>query len=757
MKKLFIFVSLLLTIMSYSQDRKGNQEFPFLDYNLTLDQRVNDLISRLTPEEMVSQMMNSTPGIDRLGIPPYDWWNEALHGVARSGKATCFPQTIGMAATFDNEALYKTFVMISDEARAKYNKAQKEKNYHRYYGLTFWTPNINIFRDPRWGRGQETYGEDPYLTSQMGLAVVKGLQGDNDKYLKTHACAKHFAVHSGPEALRHIFNAEPSARDLWETYLPAFKVLVQEGDVEEVMCAYNSLDGAPCCSSKRLLMKILRDDWGYKHIVTSDCGAINDLWQPTKSHERHLTFKNDAVAASREAILSGTDIECGSSYGALKDGLDKGTVLPEELTPSLKKLFKERMKLGVFDPDSIVPYSSIPYSIVEGPEHVNQALKMSRESMVLLKNDGVLPLSKELKNIAVVGPNANNKKMQKGNYYGAPETIVSILEGIQNKLPETNIIYKEGCDIVADVNDASVIKKIDETVSAVKNSDVIIYVGGITASYEGEESSLKIDGFDKGDRTNIQEPIVQLQLVKKLVATGKPVIYVLCTGSAIALNWEDKNVNAILNAWYPGEQGGNAVADVLFGDYNPAGRLPVTFYKSVDQIPDFTDYNMTGRTYRYFEGKPLYSFGYGLSYSSFKYGKASLSKKSLKLSDLISYQKAYNQAPNGIKKENLANKSCLSISIPVTNKSQIDGDEVIQVYVKYNEDKYGPIKSLKAFKRVNIPAGKKVSTVLNLTASSFETFNDEDQAIGIYPGSYTIYYGSSSNEKDLKTLKLTIK
>ena len=864
-KQLTVATLLLLLATSCGEKR---QDFPFRNPDLPLEERIDDLLSRLTPEEKVGQMMNTTPAIERLGIPAYDWWNEALHGVARAGQATVFPQAIALAATFDDEAVHETFTMVSDEARAKYHQYQRDKEYDRYKGLTFWTPNINIFRDPRWGRGMETYGEDPYLTEKMGVAVVRGLQGDDPAYLKTHACAKHYAVHSGPEWNRHEFDVEVSPRDLYETYLPAFEALVKEADVQEVMCAYNRFEGKPCCGSDRLLIDILRNGWGYDGIIVSDCGAINDFWQKDKNTPRHETHP-DAESASADAVLSGTDLECGDSYKALIKAMADGKITEADLDVSLRRLLKGRFELGMFDPDERVPYAQIPYSVVESPEHVAKALEMARKSIVLLKNkNNLLPLSKELRKIAVVGPNALDSTMQWANYNGFPTKTVTILEGIREKVPNTNVIYELGCGHTADFvmkdlggyitsaagqgfaseffnntdfsgapvytglakelhyttggntqfapnvnlthfsarftgefeapmdgaielklsgNDAFRLyigtEKVAEvweneygaekaytlnakkgekypikieymqrlgsadlnfsigvptpvdyrgTADKVKDADVILFVGGISPRLEGEEMPVDAEGFRKGDRTNIELPTVQKKMIQALVATGKPVVYIVCTGSALALNWENEHVDAIVNAWYSGQQGGKAVADVLFGDYNPAGRLPITFYKSVEQLPDFLDYSMKGRTYRYMTQTPLYPFGYGLSYTTFAYENARLSK------------------------DRISTDEPVTLSFDITNTGKRDGDEVAQIYIKNPNDPNGPIKALKAFKRVHVKAGESQSLSVTLASKAFQSFNDNTQTMEVRPGNYQILYGGSSADNDLQRINIII-
>jgi len=708
--------------------RSQNQDLPFRNPSLSTEKRIDDLLGRLTLEEKVMQMMDYTPAIERLGIPVYNWWNEALHGVARTGLATVFPQAIALAATFDETAMFETFSIISDEARAKYHNYQNGKQFDRYKGLTFWTPNINIFRDPRWGRGMETYGEDPYLTEKMGVAAVKGLQGDDPKYFKSFACAKHFAVHSGPESNRHSFNVSVSNRDLWQTYLPAFESLVKDGNVQQVMCAYNRFEGKPCCGSDKLLVDILRNSWGYKGIVVSDCGAIDDFYQKDKRTPRHETHP-DAPTASADAVLNGTDVECGSSYKSLIDAVKKGLIKESQIDVSLRRLFKGRFDLGMFDPDEMVKWSKIPYSVVDCQANRDKALQMARESMVLLKNkNNTLPLSKKIKTIAVVGPNAHDSIMLWANYNGFPSKTTTILQGIKNKLPNSTIIYEKGCRHTGEVNADS----LNLAVSKVKNADVILFVGGISPRLEGEEMRVTVEGFKGGDRTNIEIPTVQKEMVKALKATGKPVVYVLCTGSALALNWEEENVDAILNAWYGGEAAGTAVADILFGDYNPAGRLPVTFYKSIDQLPAFEDYSMKGRTYRYMTEKPLYPFGFGLSYTTFTYKSARLSKSVICKTDSV------------------------KLSVEVQNTGKRDGDEVVQVYLRNPNDPNGPLKALKSFKRVSLKAGESKKVSFGLDAVAFNSFNDQTQKFEILPGKYELLYGGSSDDQSLKKIGLEI-
>lgn len=703
------------------------QQLPFQNPALTPLVRATDLLQRLTLEEKISQMCDQSAAIPRFDMPPFQWWNEALHGVARAGRATVFPQTIGLAATFDDFAVKETFRFVSDEARAKNTEFRKNNSFRKYEGLTFWTPNINIFRDPRWGRGMETYGEDPWLTSRMGVAVVRGLQGDpSSKYIKTMACAKHFAVHSGPEWNRHSFDAENiSQRDLWETYLPAFKALVKEADVRQVMCAYNRFDGKPCCNSDQLLQQILRNDWGYQHVVVSDCGAISDFFE--KGH--HETSAGPAEA-SAAAVITGTDLECGTEYKSLGEAVQKGLITEEKINVSLLRLLKARFELGLFDPDSMVLWTRIPMEEVESVEHQAKALEMARKSIVLLSNKKqTLPLSKSIRKIAVMGPNANDSVMQWANYNGFPSKTVTILEGIRSKLPAGSVVYNKGCDYVKELDGDKNPIDYDAVAQKVKDVDAVIFVGGISPKLEGEEMKVKLPGFKGGDRTNIDLPMVQEKMLKALKKLGKPVIFVLCSGSAMALPWENKNLDAILAAWYPGQAGGTAVADVLFGDFNPAGRLPVTFYASSKDLPDYQDYDMNkGRTYRYFKGKPLYSFGYGLSYTTFAYSNANLNKTVLPL------------------------KNMLTLSFDLKNTGDVAGEEVAQVYIRNLQDPEGPIKSLRGFRRVKVLPGVTKEIRFYLTPAAFEFFDTETNTMKVKPGKYEIMYGGSSDQKALKSL-----
>ena len=701
-----------------------NNQPAYKNTNLSPEKRAEALLKELTLEEKVSLMMDTSQPVERLGIKKYNWWNEALHGIARNGLATVFPMPIGLAATFDAEAVHDMFVTVSDEARAKNTKAAAEGSYERYEGLTVWTPNINIFRDPRWGRGIETYGEDPYLTATLGVEVVKGLQclGEDEKYDKMHACAKHFAVHSGPEWNRHTFNAENiKPRDLYETYLPAFEALVKDAQVKEVMCAYNRFEGDPCCDSDQLLIKILREEWDYQGIVVSDCWAISDFYREENSHKTHP----DSASASAAAVLSGTDLECGNSYLSLVDGVKRGLIKESDIDVSVKRLLKARYELGEMDDPKEVSWTKIPFSVVASKEHHEQALEMARKTMTLLQNkNNILPLKRGGKTFALVGPNANDSIMQWGNYNGFPSHTITMLEGIQKAIAEDDkLIHVPGCSWVKGESN------IPQTLAQVKDADVIIFAGGISPQLEGEEMGVDLPGFRGGDRTDIELPAIQRQLLKALKAAGKKIVLVNYSGSPIGLEPETQSCDAILQAWYPGQAGGQAVAEVLFGDYNPAGRLPVTFYKNVDQLPDFEDYNMTGRTYRYFQGEPLFPFGHGLSYTTFTYGDV--------------------QLPASAKDD-----ETIKICVPVTNSGKMDGDEIVQVYIKKQSDTEGPIKALRAFKRVHIPAGQTIQVELELTPKQLEWWDAETNTMRTQAGNFDVMIGRNSEDLQTKTIVL---
>lgn len=839
------------------------QTWPYQNPNLPARERAVDLCSRLTLEEKAKLMLDESPAIPRLGIKKFFWWSEALHGAANMGNVTNFPEPVGMAASFNPDLLYRVFDIASTEFRAQYN--------HRMYdlkgedmkmrSLSVWTPNVNIFRDPRWGRGQETYGEDPYLTSVMGVQVVKGLQGPEDaKYRKLWACAKHYAVHSGPEYTRHSANlTDVPVRDFWETYMPAFKTLVQDANVREVMCAYQRLDDDPCCGSNRLLQQILRDEWGFKYLVVSDCGAVSDFYTSHKS-------SSSPVTASAKATLAGTDVECGYGYAyrSIPEAVKRGLITEAEVDKHVVRLLEGRFDLGEMDDPALVEWSKIPYSAMSTKASAQVALDMARQTIVLLQNKGgILPLKKGAEKIAVIGPNAHNEPMMWGNYNGTPNHTVTILDGIRTK--QKKLMYLPGCDLTNDqvmachiatecvtpdgkkglkgtfwgntemkgkpfttayytkpvnvttagmhvfadnlpVEDFSakyettftpkeageyvvnvestghfelyingekkfthhiwratptrtVLKaekgqsfqievrfqtvktwgasmKIDvarelpidyqQTIAQLKGIDKVIFCGGIAPSLEGEEMPVNIDGFKGGDRTHIELPEVQRAFLKALKAAGKQVIFVNCSGSAIALQPETESCDAIVQAWYAGQEGGMAVADVLFGDYNPSGKLPVTFYKNSQQLPDYEDYSMKGRTYRYFND-PLFAFGYGLSYTTFQVGDAKVE----------------------------GTEGSYQVTIPVTNTGRRNGTEVLQLYIRDVADKEGPLKSLRAFQRVNVKAGQTATATLNLTPKSFEFWDAATNTMRTKPGTYELFYGTSSQDQDLKKMTIT--
>lgn len=858
---------LLLALTFLLVGNLWGQQLPYQNPNLTSEQRAKDLISRLSLTEKATLMCDISDAIPRMGIKKFNWWSEALHGFANNTNVTVFPEPVGMAASFDDKLVYTIFNAVSDEARAKYNEAtQKGQENKRFLSLSVWTPNVNIFRDPRWGRGQETYGEDPYLTSRMGVSVVKGLQGPADsKYKKLLACAKHFAVHSGPEWSRHslnINNIDP--RELWETYLPAFKSLVQDADVRQVMCAYQRLDDEPCCGNTQLLQRILRDQWGYKYMVVADCGAVSDFYT---SHK----VSSDAVHAASKGVWAGTDVECQWAdhiYKQLPEAVSKGLITEEEINKHLLRVLIGRFDLGEMDNDALVPWSKIPMSIVNNDEHRKLALDMALKSMTLLQNkNNTLPLSKS-KKIAVVGPNANDKPMLWGNYNGTPVRTITILDGIASKLSAEKIIYDKGCDLVEDkvtesyfgqcsidgkkglkasywnnkdlsgdivatqqianpiklttagqhefatgvrlegfsgkyeteftpsksedlvfrcgatgyfelfvngvsqarynnwrtlpsripfkvesgkkykieiryaqLNDWQANLEFDfgkeiavnytELLKKLAGTDIVVFVGGLSTQLEGEEMPVSYPGFKGGDRTDIELPAVQRNCLQALKQAGKKVIFVNCSGSAIAMVPETESCDAILQAWYGGESGGQAVADVLFGDYNPSGKLPITFYKSIKQLSDFEDYSMKGRTYRYMSD-PLFPFGFGLSYTTFSIGNAKLNNTAIK-----------------------ANES-VELTIPVSNKGKRNGTEIVQVYVRKLNDTYGPLKTLKGFQRVDVSAGKTAQAVINLPYNSFEFFDRSTGKMDVAAGEYEVLYGNSSDAKDLKTTTIMI-
>ena len=684
--------------------------------------RVRDLVSRMSLAEKVQQMRNATPAIPRLGVPAYNYWNECLHGVARAGVATVFPQAIGMAATWDVPLVHQEADVIATEARAKNNDYRSKHNGDsaQYYGLTFWTPNINIFRDPRWGRGQETYGEDPFLTARLGVAFIRGLQGDDTNYVKAMACAKHFAVHSGPEPTRHEFDAEPPERDFYETYLPQFEAAVREGKVGAVMGAYNSVYGRPACANPLLLTKILRRDWGFDGHVVSDCGAIYDIFG-----NHHFADTPEAAAAA--AVQAGTDLCCGVDYNSLTRAVKEGLITEKEIDVAVGRLLEARFRLGLFDPPEKVPFARIPISENDSPAHEALALKVARESIVLLKNDGVLPLDrKKIKRIVVIGANADSALVLLGNYNGKPARPVTILDGIK-KIAGTNItvIYEPGCPLVFPADGGGKLDANDwiRAVQAAWSADAVIYVGGISPKLEGEEMKVNCDGFSGGDRTKIELPEIQTEMLQALQASGRPVVFVNCSGSAMAIPWEAENLPAIVQAWYPGEQGGRAVAEVLFGDVNPAGRLPVTFYRSTENLPAFDDYSMDNRTYRYFEGTPLFAFGHGLSYTKFDYSGARLNAANFSAGDTV------------------------KVSFAVKNSGARDGGEVVQIYYRHVHPAPSQAKlALCGFVRLPLVQSQSAHVTLNVPVERFRHWDNLKKQYAVEPGDYEILIGAASDD-----------
>ncbi len=673
---------------------------PYKDRSLPAQERARDLVSRLSLEEKASLMWHTSAPVEALGIPAYNWWNEALHGVARNGKATVFPQPIGMAASFDEPLVNALFTLAAQEARIKHRQALQNGESGHYQGLTFWTPNINLFRDPRWGRGMETYGEDPYLTGRMGMAVVRGLQGPLDApVLRAHACAKHFAVHSGPEWNRHQFNAEVSERDLRESYLPAFKDLVTKAGVQEVMIAYNRFRGVPCGANDYLVNTILRGEWGYEGLVVSDCWAVSDF-----TGEQFHNYSEDPLHAVAEAVHNGTDLECGGLYNLIPEAVATGLLDESDVDRSLERLLTARFRLGELDGDNS-PWDHLPDEMVESVPHRSLALKMALESIVLLQNrDGILPLDPHAR-IALIGPNADDREMQWGNYNGVPDFTITLAGALEERM--LSIPVYRGCEWVEE-------GKTDETalLRQLENIDIVIFAGGITPRMEGEDMPVDLPGFRGGDRTDIQLPEVQRHLLRRLHDAGKRIVLVNYSGSAMGLEPETVTCDAILQAWYPGEEGGRAVAHILFGTESPSGKLPVTFYRSIDQLPDFEDYDMKGRTYRFFEGDPLFPFGHGLSYTTFSYGKAKVKRGMLE--------------------------------VKVTNSGQRDGTEVVQLYVRRPSDPFGPSKTLRGFQRVQIPAGKTVKVRFPLSEETFLGWNEEEQDMLPLKGKWELLVGGSS-------------
>ena len=685
--------------------------------------RAKELVAQMTLEEKVGQTLYQAPAIPRLGIKAYNWWNEALHGVARAGTATVFPQAIGMAATFDEDLLEQVGDAVSTEARAKFNMQQKADDTDIYKGLTFWAPNVNIFRDPRWGRGHETFGEDPYLTSRLGVRYVMGLQGHDEDYLKAAACAKHFAVHSGPESVRHEFNAEVSEQDLRETYLPAFKACVQEGKVEAVMGAYNRTNGAPCCGNSYLLQDILRKEWGFEGHVTSDCWAIKDF------HEGHLVTSTPVESVSM-AMNNGCDLNCGNLFHFLTQAVENGMVDEKRLDEAVENLFMERMKLGVLDKKEENPFDKIPYTVVDSEEMRKLNREVARRSVVLLKNENhILPLDKKkLHTIGVIGPNADSRKALVGNYEGTSSRYITVLEGIEDYVGENvRVLYSEGCHLYRDrTSNLAMEHDRDSEVRAVcEASDVVIAVVGLDATLEGEEGDTGNE-YGSGDKPNLNLPGLQPDIIRIAKESGKPVIVVLLAGSAMALSWEDEHVDAILDGFYPGAQGGAAIAEILFGGANPEGKLPITFYQTTEELPEFTDYAMKGRTYRYMENEALYPFGYGLSYTTYAYGNLECVKPF--------------DAQDGI-----------TLQVTVTNTGDREGTETLQVYVKAKREGT-PNPQLKYVKKITLKPGESVTEEIHLSPEAFMLY-DEKGNFTLEKGAYDIFVGGC--QPDARSAALT--
>ena len=699
----------------------------YLNLDLPFERRRDDLVARMTLEEKVSQMQDVAPAIERLGIPAYNWWNEALHGVARSGLATSFPQAIGLAATWDDSLIFRMATVISDEARAKHHEYVRAGSRQRYQGLTFWSPNINLFRDPRWGRGQETYGEDPFLSGRLAMQFIRGMQGDDPKYLKTVATVKHFAVHSGPEPERHRFDAVVSERDLRESYLPHFAAGIRAGGAYSLMCAYNRVDGKAACGSDMLLKDILRGEWGFPGYIVSDCGAIDDI------HLRHKVVATGAEAAAL-AVKTGTDLECGRVYTNLVDAVKQGLITEGEIDTSVKRLFLARFQLGMFDPPDRVRWAQIPYGVLDQPAHRGLARQVARKSIVLLKNaGGVLPLRKDLGTLAVLGPNADQWRMLLGNYNGMPADPVTPLRGIREAVGKgTRVLYARGADLAngfpePDVPLAPAETLAAEAVKAAQRADAVVLFLGLTARLEGEEMPVEIEGFRGGDRTRIDLPAAQERLLERIVAVGRPTALVLLNGSALAVTWAQQHVPAIVEAWYPGQAGGTAIADVLFGDYNPGGRLPVTFYKNVDDLPPFDDYRMEGRTYRFFKGTPLYPFGYGLSYTTFAYTKLRTSAGTLTAGDT------------------------LTVRVDLTNTGKREGDEVAQLYVRHLASRVArPREDLRGYQRVTLRPGETRTVDFPLSAASLAYWNPDAHRWVVEDEPVEIAVGASSADIRLR-------
>ena len=709
---------MILSILAFSI----SQTLPYQDPQLPAAERAKDLVARMTTDEKIAQCMMDAPAIPRLGVPKYFYWSEALHGIARNGVATVFPQAIGLAATWDPELMQTVATKISTEARAKYAGAIAKNQRDIYKGLTLWSPNVNIFRDPRWGRGQETYGEDPFLTSRMGVAFVKGIQGDDPNYLRAVATPKHFAVHSGPEPLRHGFDAKVTETELRETYLPAFEACIREGKAGSCMSAYSGFNGIPATGNPWLLTTLLRDEWGFNGAVVSDVDSVADILYG------HHTVK-DLAEASAMAIKAGNDECSGSSYKALKPALERGLISEADIDRAATRLFTLRFRLGMFDTAEKCAYNAIPQSEIDTTGHEQLALKAARESLVLLKNDGILPLqTQKYKHVAVIGPVAKSQSVLVGNYNGDPARPVTILDGIKRKFESAgaSVEYVEGCQLAKPTKGQIKPTDYTKTDDLVRKSDLVILTLGITPDLEGEEMPVQNEGFAGGDRTSLQLPAPQRELLEHLAALGKPVVVVLTAGSAVSI--DPKLANGILLQWYSGEQGGTAVADTLLGQTNPSGRLPVTFYQSEKDLPPFEDYHLAGRTYRYFKGKPLFPFGFGLSYSKFQYGKAKV-------------------APSG---------DGYSVTVPVSNRSRIDGDEVVEVYARYNHPStIDPVRRLVGFKHINIAAGERKNVQVDVTNWALRSWNETTHRYEVRPGGYQLEVGPYSG-KVLTSIKLTV-
>ncbi|VGO16543.1 Xylan 1,4-beta-xylosidase [Pontiella desulfatans] len=678
-----------------------------------LEKRVDDLIRRMSPKEKIDQLVNAAGQIERLDVPGYDYWNECLHGVARNGYATVFPQATGMAAIWDAPMMRRIADAISTEARAKFNALGKVPVYHRNQGLTMWSPTLNLFRDPRWGRGQESYGEDPFLTARLGVEFIRGLQGDDGTYLKVAACAKHYAAHSGPEPGRRSFDVSPTARDLYETYLPQFEAAVREGGVEAVMGAYNSLYDEPCNTSHFLLTELLRGQWGFDGHVVADCGAIRSVY----AHHRHVGTAEEAVAL---AVKAGCDLDCGVTFGSLLTARKEGLVSDEEIDRALHRLLRTRFRLGMFDPPAMNPWSKITLEQNDSPEHQALALEATRKSLVLLKNDGILPLGKSaLKKVAVIGANADSVPALLGNYHGDPSAPVTFLDGVRAALGDAvEIIYDVGCPLALPKDDPEIDPSwFADALRLAAASDVVLYFGGISGELEGEEMPVNMEGFNGGDRTFIELPPVQTALLKKLHATGTPVVFINSSGGAVAFPWEAENLPAILQAWYPGQAGGTAVADVLFGACNPSGKLPLTFYRSTKDLPHYYDYGMANRTYRFFEGEPLYAFGHGLGYTRFEYGALTASEDA------------------GI----------FRVSFELANAGAVDGEEVVQLYVRHLASSVSqPIHSLAAFQRLAVGGGERAMVELEFPVDALRHWDGEGGGYVVEPGGFEVRVGASS-------------